>query len=463
MVKGRPDLLDAGIQPERIKPLNSGKIKKGAYVLYWMQASQRAWFNHALEYAIYMANGLKLPLVVWFGLTGGFPEANARHYHFMLQGLRGVSRDLAARGIAMYVTVESPPEGVVRLAERAALVITDSGYLRIQRAWRNHAAERIECPLVQVESDAVVPVEQASRKEEYSAATLRPKIKRLLFRYLVPLRQLDIKSGRFDLQAPSLDFEDIDGTLVKLHIDSRVKKSDYFRGGAEEARLRLERFLTRLDGYPDGRNDPNLPALSELSPYLHFGQISPLDIVLQVLEADSPGSDAFLEELIIRRELAINFVYFNQSYDSYLSLPDWCRRTLKEHSRDIRPYLYSREEFEQGLTHDRYWNAAQFEMMVTGKMHGYMRMYWGKKILEWSNRPEEAYQTALYLNNKYEIDGRDANGFAGVAWCFGKHDRPWATRQVMGSVRYMSADGLIRKFDAGKYAEREYSRKRDFK
>ena len=459
MIKGRIDLLDAGLQPERVRQLNGQRVKKGDYVLYWMQASQRVAFNHALEYAVYTAKELNLPLAVWFGLTGDFPEANARHYHFMLQGLQEARLGLAERGLPLYITGGNPQEGLVRLAERAALVVTDRGYLRVQKAWRSYAAARIACPLVEVESNIVVPVEQASGKEEYTAATLRPKIKKLLYRYLVPLRQLDLQVRSIDLQVPSLDISDIEATLAGMDIDSSVRKSACWKGGAAEAARRLERFLSRLDSYPAERNDPNQPALSGLSPYLHFGQVSPLDVALQALDTDSPGSDAFIEELVVRRELAINFVFYNPAYDSFASLPDWCRRTLDEHRHDRRPYLYSREEFEQALTHDRYWNAAQAEMVKTGKMHGYMRMYWGKKILEWSSSPEEAYATALYLNNKYEIDGRDANGFAGVAWCFGKHDRPWATRQVTGSIRYMSADGLTRKFDAGKYAERENSQK----
>jgi len=180
---------------------------------------------------------------------------------------------------------------------------------------------------------------------------------------------------------------------------------------------------------------------------------------LQVLEADSAGSYAFIEELVIRRELAVNFVYFNPDYDTFAGLPAWSKKSLMEHSHDRRTYLYTIEEFERAATHDRYWNAAQIEMMDTGKMHGYMRMYWGKKILEWSNSPEEAYRTAIYLNNKYELDGRDANGYAGVAWCFGKHDRPWALRPVFGNVRYMNENGLRRKFDADRYVESQYSRK----
>jgi len=191
-----------------------------------------------------------------------------------------------------------------------------------------------------------------------------------------------------------------------------------------------------------------------MSPYLHFGQISPLEITLEISKTRSRSKEAYLEELIVRRELSMNFVHYNETYDSYDSIPQWARKTLRAHQKDRRDYLYRREEFEQGKTHDPYWNAAQKEMVVTGKMHGYMRMYWGKKILEWSKTPQEAFETALYLNNKYELDGRNPNGFTGVAWCFGKHDRPWGERAIFGNVRYMNEGGLKRKFDAEKYVEK---------
>jgi deoxyribodipyrimidine photo-lyase len=191
-----------------------------------------------------------------------------------------------------------------------------------------------------------------------------------------------------------------------------------------------------------------------MSPYLHFGQISPLEIALQVLQSSSQGKESYLDELIIRRELAINYVFYNHNYDSFNGLPQWAQKTLLSHKSDERTYTYSLIQLEKADTHDAYWNAAQREMITTGKMHGYMRMYWGKKILEWSSSPEEAFKTALYLNNKYELDGRDPNGFAGIAWCFGKHDRPWASRPIFGNIRFMSAEGLKRKFDVEKYTQR---------
>ncbi|UCG56280.1 MAG: deoxyribodipyrimidine photolyase, partial [Phycisphaerales bacterium] len=224
--------------------------------------------------------------------------------------------------------------------------------------------------------------------------------------------------------------------------------------GTSQAEHRLKDFLRhKLDRFNELRNDPTADCVSHMSPYLHFGQISPLYIALQVLKVPGPGGEAYLEELIVRRELSHNFVFHNSKYDSFDCLPPWAQRTLNFHRRDKREYLYSRDQFEAAETHDPYWNAAQRQLILTGKMHGYMRMYWGKKILEWSRSPQTAFKTTLYLNNKYELDGRDPNGFAGVAWCFGKHDRAWAERPIFGKVRYMNEAGLKRKFNADAYVK----------
>jgi deoxyribodipyrimidine photo-lyase len=253
---------------------------------------------------------------------------------------------------------------------------------------------------------------------------------------------------RFD----TLDLSNTEAIVRKLKVDTSVAPVAGFTGGTAEAKRWLKVFLKdKLADYPDRRNDPNADAQSNLSPYLHFGQISPLHIALEVEKRSNEGKAAFLEELIVRRELSHNFVYYNDKYDDFECLPPWARRTLNYHERDKREYVYSREQFEMAQTHDPYWNAAQKEMVLTGKMHGYMRMYWGKKILEWTRTPREGFDIALYLNNKYELDGRDPNGFAGVAWCFGKHDRAWAERPVFGKIRYMNANGLKRKFDADAY------------
>jgi deoxyribodipyrimidine photo-lyase len=420
-----------------------------------MQASQRTEYNHALEYGIEKANELRQPIIVFFGITDQFPEGNERHYYFMLEGLREVKQSLQGKGIQMVIRHQSPELGVVQLGANASLAVVDRGYLKIQKYWRKYASERMNCPLIQVESDVIVPVEEASSKEEYAAATFRPKINKKLDHFLIPFKPIDPLVNSLSLHFHQFHIDDIGKAIAKLRIDRSVPKAKDYLGSPKEAKRRLQVFLeSKLDNFPELRNNPTLDYLSHLSPYLHFGQISPLWIALQALRTKSPGIEAFLEELIVRRELSMNFVFYNERYDSMESIPEWAKKTLMAHQKNKRPSLYSLEELEAAKTHDPYWNAAQQEMMAKGKMHGYMRMYWGKKIIEWSQTPEEAFQKALYLNNKYELDGRDPNGFAGVAWCFGKHDRPWGERSVFGQVRYMNDKGLKRKFDAEAYVKK---------
>ncbi len=443
------------IQPERIKALNNKVPCDGKYVLYWMQAAQRAEYNHALEYSIRRANELKKPVLVSFGITDNWPEANLRHYYFMLEGLKEVKRNLRSKGIQMLIQHESPDSSTIKSAKDAALVVVDGGQLRIQRKWRRNVAKKIACPLYEVETNLIVPVEQASSKENFSAGTFRPRITKKLDYYLVPLKHNKPKLDSLHLKPACFDINDIDKAVSQLNIDRSVGKADGFHGGPKQARRLLDNFLrNKLDDFARFRNDPNANCVSNMSPYLHFGHISPLYIALKVLETSSGGKDAYLEELIVRRELSHNFVFYNDGYDTFNCLPPWALRTLNFHSRDKREYLYSLEQFEKAQTHDPYWNAAQKEMVITGKMHGYMRMYWGKKILEWSKDPKTGFKTALYLNNKYELDGRDPNAFAGVAWCFGKHDRAWGERKIFGKIRYMNAAGLKRKFDIEAYVNK---------
>jgi len=440
------------IHPERVRFLRSGSPVPGRYVLYWMQASQRAEYNHALEYAVEAANRLRLPLLVFFGLTPRYPGANRRHYLFMLEGLQEVSLSLRERGIGFVARKTSPEKGVLELAREAALLVTDRGYLRHQREWRRKVTARVACPVVQVESEVVVPAETASLKEDYSAATFRPKIRRVLERFMVPLAPREPRYRGDSLEVEGLDLSDPEGVLKDLRLPSVPMPVDAPVGGTGEARARLRSFVReKLDHYHLLSRHPELDYTSGLSPYLHFGQISPLQVALEVREAGGPGAEAFLEQLIVRRELSVNFVLHNPSYDSLEALPAWALRTLWEHAADRREYLYTLRELEEARTHDPFWNAAQKEMLATGRMHNYMRMYWGKKILEWTPSPAEALRVALYLNDRYQLDGRDPNGYAGVLWCLGKHDRAFAERPVTGKVRWMSPEGLRRKFDMEAY------------
>jgi deoxyribodipyrimidine photo-lyase len=444
------------IQPEAIRCLNARQHPvQGRYVLYWMQAAQRSHWNAALEFAILQANTLARPVLVLFCLVDDFPGANLRHYVFMLQGLRETRLALRKRGIQM-VLMQGPPGPIVaEVAENAALVVVDAGLLRIQRAWRTEVGGRLSCPLFEVEANLIVPAWTASDKAEFSAATFRPRIKKRLGSWLRPLRQARCRKDSLGLAMPGLALDDVEQALTRLHIDKTVEPVAGIVGGTSAAKARLKGFLSHtLDRFAEFRNDPAVDCTSHLSPYLHFGQISPLYVALQAARTESPGRDAFLEELIVRRELSSNFIYYNALYDRYEGLASWARGTLDDNARQRRPYVYSLAQFDQAATHDPYWNAAQLEMVLTGKMHGYMRMYWGKKILEWSETPQQAFQTALYLNDKYEVDGRDPNGYAGVAWCFGQHDRPWPRHPVFGQVRCMNAAGLARKFDPDAYVER---------
>jgi deoxyribodipyrimidine photo-lyase len=446
------------IQSTRIQHLNDRQVVQGRYVLYWMQQSQRAELNHALEYAVQEANRREQGVVVGFGLTDDYPEANLRHYAFMLEGLGETARALSRRGMRFVLRRGSPPDVALQLGREASLIVCDRGYLRHQRAWRTQVAGRAGCRVVQVESDAVVPVEAASVKAEIGARTLRPRIQRQLTEYLVDLPAAAVRRRTTDLQLEGLDLDDPDAILKRLKIDRRIAPvRRRFKAGTAEARRRFAGFVReRLERYDRNHNQPQTDDISHMSPYLHFGQISPLALALEAGRADAPpaAKAAFLEELIVRRELACNFTHFTSDYDSYACLPNWARQSLAEHRRDRREHVYSAEQLENAATHDPYWNAAMREMVCTGFMHNYMRMYWGKKILEWSQTPEEGFATTLALNNKYFLDGRDPNSFAGVAWVYGVHDRAWPQRPIYGKVRCMMASGLERKCDINGYVRK---------
>ncbi|MBN2206379.1 MAG: deoxyribodipyrimidine photo-lyase [Candidatus Aminicenantes bacterium] len=443
------------IPPERVRSLNDRAERRGGRVVYWMQAAQRPDWNHALEYAVRRANETGKPLFAWFGLTDRYPQANLRHYAFMLEGLRETQAALEKRGIPLIVERVAPARGIVAAARTAALVVVDSGYTRVERGWRRAAAAGLDCPLIQVETNVVVPVAAASVKDEFMAATLRPKIKRVWDRFLLPLKATPLRRGEAPSALKPLDLGAPERVLAGLRLDRAVGPVPGVAGGPSQAKRRLRRFLAEKIGrYPEDRNNPLVEGTSGLSPYLHFGQISPLEVALKAVATASPGRIAFVEELVVRRELSMNFVTYNDRYDRFEGLPAWARATLLEHRRDRREAVYGPAAFERARTHDPYWNAAQAQLLRRGGIHGYMRMYWGKKILEWSEDPAAAFATALRLNNRYGLDGRDPNGFAGVAWCFGKHDRGWPSRPVFGKVRSMNAAGLRRKFDADAYARR---------
>jgi deoxyribodipyrimidine photo-lyase len=380
------------VQNTRIQRLNDREPKKGSYVLYWMQQSQRAEYNHALEYAVQQANARGQGVLVGFGLTDDYPEANLRHYTFMLEGLRETQASLAKQGIKMVIQRGSPADVATALGQKASLIVCDCGYLSRQKAWRTQVARSATCSVVQIESDVVVPTEVVSNKAEYAARTIRPKVHKHLNDYLVPFTSSVVKKSLLALKINSLDLKEVGTVLKKLSVDRNVAPvTQFFKGGTSQGKARLDEFIQRrFEHYVENRNQPQTDDISHMSPYLHFGQLSPLYLALQIKAAGSrlkEAREAYLEELIVRRELAVNFVNYTPNYDSYACLPPWAQKTLKQHQKDKREYVYTRSQLEDAETHDEYWNAAMREMKITGFMHNYMRMYWGKKILEWSKWP----------------------------------------------------------------------------
>ncbi|WP_028313462.1 deoxyribodipyrimidine photo-lyase [Desulfatibacillum aliphaticivorans] len=443
----------------RIRRLNERPGQKGAYVLYWMQQSQRAKHNLALEFAISRANDLDVPVVVVFGLTVNYPEANYRHYLFMLEGLAETQRQLRDRGIPLVVLENSPPLASLDLGKKAALIVTDKGYMRHQKAWRAQVAAQASCQVAQVETDVIVPVNIASQKAEWAARTIRPKINRELDNFLLLPEKYALKNKLRDFDIQGLDLSDPAALLKSLGMQANPSGvSAFFKGGASAAQERMDKFIQKsLDNYSRHHNRPDLADVSGMGPYLHFGQVSAAALALQVKnlkDADPEAQAAYLEQIIVRRELAMNFVHFTPNYDQYACLPTWAQKTLKERAQDPRDHLYTPDQLEACDTHDPYWNAAMREMVVTGYMHNHMRMYWGKKILEWSPTPQKAWDVLLHLNNKYFLDGRDPNSYAGAGWIFGLHDRGWNRRPIFGTVRYMAASGLERKCKIKDYVAR---------
>jgi len=445
------------LDQSRVRFLNEAPFGRGP-VTYAMARDQRANDNWALLHAQHLALEMKQPLVVLLPLTAEYPELTRRQAAFMIAGLKETVSDLARLNIP--AAVPSGNRSVTSLDAlldnlKPGAIVTDFAPLRASRLWKQQVAERIAIPLIEADAHNIVPAWVTSDKQEYAAYTLRPKIHRQLGRYLTefpnPVKHPFSYTGRL---APP-DWNKIEKAIVT---DDSIPAVDAFTAGSRAAFDVMSKFLTnKLTAYNDGRNDPNVDAQSQLSPYLHFGQISAQRVALEAqrYQDDIASQETFLEELIVRRELSDNFCLYNPHYGSFDGFPNWARATLNEHRHDPRPYLYSQGDFEAAATHDELWNAAQNEMVITGKMHGYMRMYWAKKILEWSPTPESALATALYLNDKYELDGRDPNGYTGVAWSIGGvHDRPWFERDVFGKVRYMSESGCRRKFDVSGYIDR---------
>ncbi|MFZ5980207.1 MAG: deoxyribodipyrimidine photo-lyase [Candidatus Zixiibacteriota bacterium] len=438
------------------RKLNYIPYQKGS-VVYWMQRDQRAEDNHALLHAQQLALEHKQPLLAVFCLASSFLGATLRQYGFMLRSLEETAKNLAAKNIP-FVVLPGPADRILPpFVDKHGIgaVVTDFSPLRIGRSWRDTVAKKCKVPVYECDTHNIVPVRETSPKLEYAARTIRPKIHKMLDKYLVACPKLKKHPHTLTKAMPANDWAKL---RQSLKVDKSVTESTLVIPGEKAAVKHLQEFIKhKLSGYAAKRNDPNRNAQSGLSPYFHFGQLAPLRAALAVKQADAPARDkeAFLEELIVRRELAENFCYYQKKYDSVAGFHDWARRTLQDHARDKREYLYTLAQFEQAETHDRLWNAVQKEMTVTGTMPGYLRMYWAKKVLEWTASPEEAMEIAVYLNDRYLLDGRDPNGYAGIAWSLGGvHDRPWLEREIFGKIRYMNYNGCKKKFDIEAYIAR---------
>jgi deoxyribodipyrimidine photo-lyase len=412
--------------------------------------------NWALVFAQRIAFERKTPLHVVFSLAPDFLGATLRQYGFMLKGLMETAEDLVGKNMAFHLLTGPPdvtiPEFVRR--QKIGALVADFDPLRIKREWHDRVASSLSLPFYEVDTHNVVPCWIASQKQEYAAYTFRPKMHRALREFLddfPPLRKHPF------LPVGGIQKVSWAKALETLEIDRSVTEVQGIKPGERRGQKALKDFIEkRLSNYGAQRNDPLRKGQSLLSPYLHFGQISPQRVALEVLESgcDKQSKEVFLEELIVRRELSDNFCFYNRNYDSCEGFPAWARETLERHRSDRRSYSYTRDEFEEAGTHDPLWNTAQTEMVRTGKMHGYMRMYWAKKILEWTEFPEEALETAIYLNDRYELDGRDPNGYTGIAWSIGGvHDRAWGERKIFGKIRYMSYYGCRSKFDVDAYVK----------
>ncbi|HOD74500.1 MAG TPA: deoxyribodipyrimidine photo-lyase [Syntrophorhabdaceae bacterium] len=443
------------VLPQRVEYIREGRPGRGP-VAYWMSRDQRSADNWALLFAQETAIAHTLPLVVVFCLSDSFPGATLRQYGFMLRGLEKVSRSLGALSIPFFLLPGEPADTLPAFIKGhdISFLVADFDPHRVKRQWKEAVIRRTKVPVYEVDAHNIVPCRAASDKREYGAHTIRRKIRRLLPVFLDDMPVLQRHPWTSELKGDGVDAKTL---LDTLRTDRSVEEVDWLTPGEDEAHIVLRSFTEeKLDRYETDRNDPVKDCQSNLSPYLHFGQISAQRVALEVRDCPAPigAKDAFLEEHIVRRELADNYCLHTPNYDRFEAFPEWAKKTLNDHRPDRRPYLYSLRELENAETHDELWNAAQTQMAKTGKMHGYLRMYWAKKILEWTASPEEAISAAVCLNDRYELDGRDPNGYTGIAWSIGGvHDRPWGERNVFGKIRYMSYNGCASKFSVKRYIE----------
>jgi deoxyribodipyrimidine photo-lyase len=421
-----------------------------------MQRAQRGFDNHALDIAVEAANALGKPVVVFFAPVPFYPHANLRHYRFLAQGIADIAEAARKRKVG-FVLRCFPEHSLLRFCTevKAALVVGDENPMHEPESWRRSAKQKLGLPLWTVDADVIVP-SKLLEKAQYAAHIIRPRLQAQLARFMVAPNNTTVRvpwkqrEGLFSLE-PASDI------TAHWPLDRSVGPVSGLVGGTSEGMRLLSHFIAHgLASYRSQRNRPEISGTSRLSPYLHFGHIGPLSVALAATKADVPQPDkeAFLDQIITWRELAVNLVRYNPNYDNFECGEPWAHRTLARHAKDNRPVLYSESQLEHAETHDALWNAAQMQMVASGWMHNYVRMYWAKKILEWSPSAAQGFQIAVRLNDRYELDGRDPNGYAGIAWSIvGKFDRPWFERPIFGQIRYMSGGSTGKKFDSRKYIQ----------
>jgi len=423
---------------DRLVASNQLRYESGQ-VIYWMSRDQRVNDNWAFLYAYFHSLQHKVPLRVCFCVVKNYPGAIESHLSYMMQGLRRVANDLTNLRIPFDLLEGDPvaliPDYIIRY--KVGFLVGDFDPLRIKQQWLNTLIDVLKIPYHVVDAHNIVPFTIASGKAEYGAYTLRPKINKVLNDFFIPFPEVDVMKNQEDANGIPDLLKDV------VVIDNPIDSIDNF-------------INNNLKLYNEYANNPVMDITSRISALLHFGQVSSQRVALEVLEhyPDDENRKSYLEQIIIRKELSDNFCYYNKNYDSPDGFPSWAKKTLMDHMNDKRDYLYSLCEFEESRTHDSLWNAAQNQMRKTGFMHNYMRMYWAKKILEWTKSPQEAMEIAIYLNDKYELDGRDPNGYAGIAWSIGGvHDRAWGERPVFGKIRFMNERGCRNKFDVNEYVK----------
>lgn len=432
----------------RINKIIDLPFEKGT-IAYWMSRDQRVSDNWALLFAINTAIKTSSKMIVLFCLLDDFLNAHPRNFHFMLKGLLELNKKLEQFNISFYIIEGNPKLIIPEIIKQHKItgLITDFDPLKIKKNWKLELSKRISIPFYEIDTHNIVPCWIASNKQEWGAYTLRPKINKLLPEFLTDIPEITyfkLNSNNYVVQNNFKTRQ-----IILERIKSIMHHLDWIEAGEISAKKQLENFINnKLQSYHINKNKPSINGLSNLSPFLHFGMISSQRVALEILNSNSSdiAKQSFLEELIVRKELSDNYCFYNKNYDNFDGFPEWAKNSLNLHRNDIREKIYTLEELEDAKTYDELWNFAEFQMVKTGKMHGYLRMYWAKKILEWTKSPEEAQEIAIYLNDKYSLDGRDPNGYTGIAWCLGGlHDRPWKERKIYGKIRYMSHNSQIKK------------------